>query len=535
MALINTEVKLWDDYLQNFPWPFGRTDISLAPTPASQTHLQYYDRQDLFYCRIQSDERNGGASARVDANLIDTTSAQVGEFNSPITNSPNGTFFVGDFDVAAGTQMILDTLGANQPFGELDPNNPEILLDGDRFPNIDTAGNNTGASTTDEGWCGAILSGDLNFVFFEGIDRAIVTNGRVRQNGANQSRVIAEVTLSTGLATSMLPGRYAAASGEFNRGAIFGETDVTLRSIQFLPDDDSTHARPKGQLLFGANALPAGGGLADRVYVRINDYNPTDKVAASGTPNRIHLRETLLSRVEFQVNTVPVGFPLVPTDACAAQTSSFNPDLAFTTRGSKRLQLIQSDGWNVTGATTATHYSLAADPFAITTPSDKGLAQTNRTVSYQTQVVGSLGEEIANAAVTWSLTRISSVGEVLPTTGSGGETVEVENFPIDRTQLVYDFDVLKDGVPMTEGAGADEYTVNEATGEITFGASEPTVGPVYTINYAHPAAPATPSHGTLVDVLTFTNVGGAAETRVAYPDDATLVAQIDELQADTPT
>ena len=112
-------------------------------------------------------------------------------------------------------------------------------------------------------------------------------------------------------------------------------------------------------------------------------------------------------------------------------------------------------------------------------------------------------------------------------------TVVVANFPIDRTQLVYPFEVLEDGVPLTE---TTHYTVDEAQGEITFVGSKPEdpgSGEVYTINYAHPADPAAPAHGTLVDVTAFTNVDGVAETRVSYPDDADLVGQIDELQADT--
>jgi hypothetical protein len=235
------------------------------------------------------------------------------------------------------------------------------------------------------------------------------------------------------------------------------------------------------------------------------------------------------------MNTVPTGSPLAPTNACAVVNvgSYQHPQLAFTTRGSRRIQTLGDNGTAIGfGNTTAAFFSLAAAPAFISTPTPIGSIETNRRVPMQVQVTGTLGEQIANAPVVFSLARISSVNEILAVTPTPGETVAVAQPPIDRLALVFDFEVLEGGVPLTE---TTHYTVNEALGEITFVAPKPEVGMVYTATYAHPAAPATPPHGTLVDSAVTTDIDGFAQARVLYPDDADLIGQVDQLDAETPT
>jgi hypothetical protein len=535
VALINTEVKLANQYLQDFPTDGGITDlviISPTGTPGTRT-VTYYDRDDVFFCSCGADEQS--FKARVDPNLLDTTSGQVGKFTSPVDNAANSSFFVGDYSPSEGSQRLFQTVSpGNADFDEINPSDPSLLIGANAFDNIQANGNDTGASASSEGYFQQVQE-VLDWIFFPDIDKAICVSPRLFWNALNNDWVIVEVTLSTGLAEPLgVPGRYAVGSGPLNAGQVFGEADIRMRSGQFLADDDSTHNEPKGRLLFSSTALT---GTPDRTYVRINEYNPTGKAASGGEPERIHLREILFSRIEYQDSTVPTGSPPTPIDACAESVSSmrYSPVL-FTTAGSERLQLVASDGNGLTGTTTLTHYSLGATATQLSVPSPLGEPQTNRLVAYQTEVQGSLGEKIANAQVSFSVARLSTVAEVLATTPTPGETVVVAHFPIDRTDVAYDnFDVFEDGIALVEGGGND-YTVTEANGEIHFISPKPLgAGEVYTATYPHPAASAEPAHGTLVDVEAFTNTDGVAQSRVSYPDDDTLEGELDQVTASTPT
>ena len=89
---------------------------------------------------------------------------------------------------------------------------------------------------------------------------------------------------------------------------------------------------------------------------------------------------------------------------------------------------------------------------------------------------------------------------------------------------------------LVEGA-SDDYTVDEATGIITWGPNITGASPAgpetsgYVASYKHEENPTTPAHGTLLQTISTTDNTGQAQTRVRYPDDDTLVGEYDRINA----
>lgn len=530
MALINTNNRNMATYLTtgNFS---GLTKGTIITGSFSDLHATYIERDDL--CVGQGDAQSPAPafSVRWDPHLIDNLSSTVGPFNSPVSGGDNfnATYFVSAFDPSTNTQRLFNVLGANGVIQEISINNPTLLIDSNPWPKFNRQIPSDFISGQVGYW--AQMDYPCRWLFFPGIDLAIVMATRLWIAGpVEKTNIIAAVTLSTGFGQPLgVPGRYAAGENEFNRGPVFDESDITFRGVQFIPDDDSIDAQPKGELMFWSKTTNPSGNDG-RVYVKFVDFNP---IGISGTPNRVHLRETLFSRVDLTLNTLPTGDPPSPLNGVPVSAGGMaHPNVFFGSSGDQRIHILGSDGISI-GNTIDVQASKAAIAALISTPSQKVDPTTNRLVTYQSEVRGNLGEEIANAAVTFTLERLSTEGEVLATTPTPGETVVVDNFPIDRSiEFPAGFQVLEDGSPLTEST---HYTVTEATGSINFIGPKPEVGKVYTINYAHTAAPATPAHGNLIDAAIFSNIDGVAQARVSYPDDDTLAGHLDQLEAETPT
>ncbi len=475
-------------------------------------------------------------SGRWDPELVDGTSANVGMFTSPVGDAANMPFYVGDYEPATTTQRLYQSVGAGA-VQELNMNDPTLLLDSDVYAGIlDHGGPDLISPSTNGFWLDPV-GNNLNWILFPELEIALIANCRVFVGTTAKSNTVVQVDLTDGFGTGAgIPSQYGASPHEFNRGPIFGETSVTFKSIQFLPDPESTHNVPLGEIFMmsSATADPADAGRA-RLYVQFHDWNPL--LVTGTTPNRIHLRQTLLSRFSVEMNSVPTGEPPVPIDGSPIlnTAAALNPNGFFSTLGSKRMQFVANNGITLAD-TVAVQVSKAAIPALITPPAPKGEPNTNTLVEYQAEVNGDLAEIINNASVTWSIERMSTEAEVLATTPTPGETVVVDNFPINRAiSFPAGFDVFEDGIALVEGGGND-YTVVEATGSITFISPKPlSGGEVYTITYAHTEAPATPAHGTLVDANVFTDLNGFAIGRVRYPDDDTLEGHLDKLTAVTPT
>ncbi len=502
---------------------------------ASGQSLVYIDKFDRLAVFLQTNTTTF-LVGRMDPQLIDNSSSSVGVFTSPISQTQGNPFFLGDYEPATTSQRMFQVIGPGGVFQELNINDPSLLVDADPFPNIDRLGPDLITPSTNGFWTQPSGTGH-NFVFFPEIDQAISCSTRFFVGTTAKSNSVVDINTDTGFGQSAgIVGRYATGEHEFNRPAIFGETSIVFRGIQFLPDPESTHNQPLGEMFLwsSATADPLDSGRL-RLYVQFVDWNPFNRTGT--TPNRIHQRQTLLSRVTMELNSVPTGNPPTPLDGTPALNVAAmqNNDAFFTTFGSRRIQITHSDPI-ANANTVAVQASKAAVAAFISPPAPKSEPLTDRLISYQSEVTGDLGELSSNAAVTWSLVRLSTEAEVLATTPTPGETVTVANVPIDRTtHFPAGFDVFEDGVALVEGGGND-YTVNEALGQITFISPKPlSGGEVYTATYSHPATSATPSHGTLVDSVVFSDLNGFAIGQIVYPNDPTLEGHLDFLQATTPT
>ncbi len=148
--------------------------------------------------------------------------------------------------------------------------------------------------------------------------------------------------------------------------------------------------------------------------------------------------------------------------------------------------------------------------------------ETNKTVRWKARALGDLGDPLAGITSEWSLARRSTIDEVLDTSGAPVSNI-VAHPPIDPDSLVVEYN----GTPLTEGV---DYSVVEATGTITWmGSHSPPAASGYTASYRHSTVSGTPSHGTLLEEVSETDVDGFAETRVQYPDDSDLVGGRDRL------
>ncbi len=538
MALLVTGNRNYKSYFEDTDNVFdevGGIRKIIVNASGTDVHVIYLDRFNRCMGHFTTNTTSA-LVGRWDPELIDGTSGNVGIFDSPISQAANAPFFLGDYEPATTTQRLFQAVSVAGVFQELNMNDPTLLVDSDPFVNIDRLAPDLITPSTNGYWTHPSGQG-LNWVFFPEIDVGVIAQGRFFVGTTAKSNASILVTLSTGFGQSSgIVARYAAGEHEFNRPAIFGETSVHFKSIQFLPDPTSTHNQPLGEmfLISSATADPLDSGRA-RIYVQFVDWNPFNLTGT--TPNRIHVRQTLLSRISVELNSVPTGEPPVPIDGTPAVNvaAMININGFYSTLGSQRMQFMHSD--NVTLANTVVvQAGKAAIPALITPPAQKGEPLTNTLVEYQAEVNGDLAELINNASVTWSIERLSTEAEVLATTPTPGETVTVANVPINRlVTFPAGFDVFEDGIALVEGGGND-YTVDEGLGEITFISPKPLgAGEVYTITYAHTEAPATPAHGTLVDANVFTDLSGFAIGRVRYPDDDTLEGHLDFLTAVTPT
>lgn len=525
-------------YLQLGVWvPSARLRQVFLNGVTAGLGAMYIDRFDRVVSRVTSQDQTSPKPALWDPNLIDSTSGAVGPFDSVIGNATSNAWVLGAYDPSTTDQRIYQTASLG-PFQELNiADLSSAPIDTDAFVKITRAGSNDfdiGGAGDVGAWAGE-FNAKSNFVFFEDIDLGIVMNARViLVSPTVKSNVIVAIDLTDGSGAPLgVPGDYSASANEFGRPAVFDEPDIKFVGIQFLADDQSTKDKPKGELMMFSRITAPLTPDDGRVYIKFVDFNPS---SVAGTPNRIHLRETFFSRINLTLNSVPTGDPPSPLNGLPSAVAELQmPNVWFTTEGQRLINVMATDGHTAGfGNTHIVQANKSVVAQIVTAPAPKSEPRTNTTVGYRSEVLGDLGEKVSNVVVDWTALRQSTVSEILLTTPTPGETVTVANVPIDRG-ILFDpgFAVLEDGVPLVEGGGND-YTVNEALGEITFLSPKPLAGgEVYTIRYAHTAAPASPSHGTIVDSQVFSDVNGVAETRITFPDTAALVGHIDEIKATT--
>lgn len=527
---LNRNVPITDYVLQidnSVTWSWR---AALSYRPASR----WVDRTGVYQVQGVRDDNLQWGLFRIDPELIDTTSSRVGFINTGL----NG-YFLGDYEPLTGNQRLFGKIpgsGTGINFTEVVTDDPLQVI-GSVFPNTwvdfpNPAGGIT--SNLDIGYWEVQTAQDADVLFFPGINRMLVLwafNVRFSDNNLH-SGVMAWVDLTTGAATildSPINYRTAGQTDQFNRGALFGETEnVTFKSGQFIPDDDSLNSAPKGRLMLTAGRVPSGGGGgAKRSYVKFIEFNPT---GAGGSPQREHLREIIITRVETDWSGVPSS--LLPDPANNTVLGQYNSGqfLYFDTRRNRVMMATsQTQGWTTDPRANALcEWDLTPDITNMTPPTPLGPPSTGRVVLFQTDLRGSLNERVGGEVVNWSLERTSTEGEQIDVSGSSpGDLIAVANQPVDLL-IDYNRRVLKNGTPLTEGV---EYTWT--TTGVQFIGPEPDAGAIYLVDYPHPATPVPNPHGVLLNSTSISLEDGRAQARVRLADDDNLVGGRDKITATT--
>ncbi len=424
----------------------------------------------------------------------------------------------GEWSPLAGTQAMYGTVG--NAVRLVDPLTLETI-DPDVWPNVGWESTRNGKSNTTDGWYGQSLSSEnSHWTFFESLGYGIRYNCRVRFQGSTLSNVAARVDLATGDAVPEEEFRtsHASSPNAFQGGPILGET-FNLRYGQFLPDDDTSPTRPKGVfLLFPERPSPNG-----PYWLKQIEWNPTNAPAAAGSRSRVHKRERLVTRVEN------IGGAAFPAGIGISFQSAAIP-YTFLHPPSRSLRWFEFN--NVSGTNQPNDFvvvTLTTEPpvAAWTAPTATREVLTGRVAEFSTIAYGSLGERIAGAEAAFTLERVSTIEELLDTSGGAGSSSAVAQVMDDDPD--FQPEVLEDGTALTAGV---DYTIDYGNNEVDFIAPKPLGGSVYVVSYRHRTDPASPAHGTLLTPFSRTDGDGAAVTRVLYAQDLDLVRQLDRLQVD---
>jgi hypothetical protein len=334
------------------------------------------------------------------------------------------------------------------------------------------------------------------------------------------------INISSGLATPGglvgLYGRADASPHAYEEPEVHGDT-FNWQFAQFVPDDDSSAIDPKGFFWWTAPGRQVGGAANANQYVWVRkvEWNPN---GVTGTPNRVHGRIILTSRCEFD-ETVP--------DSPTGYQHTGRP---FLYHGpSDQIYTMGGQFDNPTDVDGKILYKFATVPdvASITSASWTKLPQTAATVPFFVEVLGSLGEPIAGVDVSWTLERVSEVDERFDGSVVGvGGTHTLDEGPADSGTIVVVED--PDGTPVTLTAGV-HYNITGGGG----GTGVQGIGPTYwqaldyAVFYEHKGTVLSPSHGTLLETSSQSDVNGQAICRARYPDDDDLVGAYDQLSADT--
>lgn len=488
--------------------------LALYPANFSSRMGTYHRQLDRIYVPARN---NSGTVIRlgyVDPLLVD------GSF--PVTNFTQGVSLTGLTGCVVGQwnrttdEQKLYTFDSAAGSGKLQERDPTTLqiVDADPYPNFRHTCTVVG-STVD----GYYVSLCLDYAVFEEQGKLYIPHANVRYDGATYTEIAAEVDLATGLAIPWtgIPGKATSSPNTFQEVQIFNDTVDWMR-IQFVDDDDSTHLAPKGYFILseenGQAGTGAGGQASERAYVRIVEWNPT---GASGTPNRVHKRVTLTSRIEFDETVVGTNFN--------------NAALVFHPL-SGRLYWIANNGFDPssTGTNVAYRFSTTADLASITAPTPESTPRTAGTTAFFVEALGSLNERIPGVSVQFSLETNSTVLEPLDTSaGVGGAAAPVANIPIGNVKAVYEDDGFGN---LTELELLVDYSYDPSTGVFT-GVSPHWNGNDYYVSYSHFDDDLSPPLGTLLLPLVTTDSDGKARTRVRYDDDDDLVELHDKISAET--
>lgn len=528
----------------------------------------YYDRLDQVF--IQMESSTGEPWARIDP-LCGDLNYGPNEINEVFPDVNTGGpfqlfYFVGYNDLSAGVQRVYGVESTDQIF-HVSVTDPFIFAvpsfsDDNWRPAGIFVDNSTGGQTLE----GArILDGaTASFIVFEEAEpetwpagymlganitvRADDGSGLLNYPGTlcqidladeggstgppgGNGRAVIIPTACTYDANPPAPAPHSTA----NAGPL-GGFDMVFNRLQFAADPDSTPAAPKGRLFMfntsnGAgneHRTPQGAASAGTVmtyFVKVIEWNPTAKAPTTGNVNREHLREILISVMQFIEQTVPesggIGLGVPGVSNADKLGAHFHPPT-----NTIRYYINTSTAAETDGNSTMIVFSLSPAVASLTVPTQIGQAETGKTTTFVSFAIGSIGERISGVDVDWTLDRTSTITEALTNPGPGG-TVAVANFPIDgESPTVNSLTVFEDGVPLTV---TSDYTVVLSTGAITGVGAIFDVTKTYTATYEHTTKAAQPSHAILRTLTSRTDNNGAAAALVEVPDDDAIAGQFDTL------
>jgi hypothetical protein len=517
--------------------------VGLATESAASVHLFYQQitdpealaldsfangrRWSLFYerlHRIYSLARNAGGTTTAwgycDPLFIDGT--------QPITNFGQGvpivsTFqglVVGEWDRLNARQKLYswDGIAAAAKLQERDPNTLQVLTT-DPFPNVPLQCTAVGSGT--DGYY--IIGGNMDMVLFETLGYAIVplVSTLYANGGTLYTQVSAQLDLATGLAIPIegVYGRALASPNIYQEPEFFGDA-FYWKFAQFVNDDESSAANPKGFFWWVSGDRVVGGAANANQYsyVRKIEWNPN---GISGTPNRVHKRVTLTSRIEFDetlVNT-PTGVQAIAVPV-------------WYDNATDRISMILKSGTDPYDVDSNILYRFATQPGidSVTAAAWTKLPKTAETIPFVVEVLGTLGEPVAGADVDFTLEDVGTVDERFEGSVVGvGGTYTLVNGAADSGTIVVVED--PDGAATVLSTPGD-YTINGPRTQITGAGGKWLPATTYAVAYEHKSNPVTATHGTLLNASAQSDIDGQAIARVRYPDDDDLVGTYDQLSAE---
>jgi hypothetical protein len=371
---------------------------------------------------------------------------------------------------------------------------------------------------------------------FEGLEITIAAYAEWLQDpvsGAHRSAPV-EIDWNTGHAKLLddVYTRYSssAVTGGHYRGPIDGDS-FWLGKPQWVPDSDSTMARPKGRIfIFGYdsnNRRAADGFWA--MYFAVYEFNPTNADYGGTSTSRTHWKELMVNRIKILEGDIADGGAGEPVGGGGAWTSTqFNPVVIYFDDTVGRIVV-----WNFSNIS----YNVKMDynnfgryEFApsgpadiLETPTYLTTPKTNTIVTNLVRALDDLNHPMTGKTVNGALVRVSSE-DILDVT-LDPPTSQLTQSPLDEGYLT----ITKNDVALEE---TTDYTVNYATGLVTWVTALDT-GADYLAKYRHLDVEATPAWGTLLNTSAITDERGDATLNVRYPDDDTLVGHYDRLKAET--
>ena len=482
-----------------------------------------------------------------------------------------GTFFMGQQRLEGGSQKIYSFETTVSPtWREYNAQTLDYVNSG-IFPNFDPE-----ASTIGVGNDGYYLSSlyrtnvqgnqAQGLIFFEGITNSTgyseITDGgtnlhpsglaliraqdALQLSGSTPGGAWAWVDVATGNAVGILgiPFDTLASSNTYSEPNIDAHGFQWSR-IEFVPDEDSLDAFPKGEIHcysnFAQNLIyPASGQFVDgtpfngfRIYVTVYDFNPFNLTTG---PARTHNKRIFLGAIDIpREPSVPGGFDTIDNSTHPESSGVLyhKPSNSYFMWAGYSPTNPANDGlpqttFNPQPNTVAIlRWKRAAVVDAIV-QSPIGAVTTNKTVRHKAFVYGEFGQRAAGVALTATLKRASTYEEQFtPASATASYTVAAGVIDNNSTLVVYEGSRAT-GTLLVEGTN---YTVNYSTGTIT--GINFTASAVHSVGYQHRSNELTPPHGTLLNAQATSDANGVANFDVSYADDATLAGQIDSLTVAT--